>query len=248
VPPGAAPDDDAQTRGGRRAPPARPEGDEELGVGEAAVLLARGPWELDHVTARWRERPFEPSAAAMAAADAAVASLRERGSPAHDGLAARYVSHRQQGDGLALELEPARWALRLDRADAMQSLAAHCVVRSSDGRWLAGRRAAWLATWPGRWALGAGGAVDAGENPAHTLVRELREEWSVSGRRVTVEALILLPSRLVMLVGLAWLQDGVEVVPDAEHDAYAWWPSDVAQWPPEAAAPLRAVALMLAGG
>jgi 8-oxo-dGTP diphosphatase len=92
-----------------------------------------------------------------------------------------------------LELEPARWALRLTARRRPQSLAALCVVRASDGRWLAGHRAGWLATWAGRWALGAGGAVDPGENPAHTLARELREEWSVSAERITVEALVCLP-------------------------------------------------------
>src|SRR6202034_4475298 len=105
----------------------------------------------------------------------------------------RLVSHRVEDGQLVLELEPARWALRLDRADPPQRPAAQCVVRASDGRWLAGRRAGWLATWAGRWALGAGGAVDAGENPANTLVRELREEWSVASARTTVEALVRLP-------------------------------------------------------
>ena len=85
-------------------------------------------------------------------------------------------------------------------------------MRDSDGRWLAGRRAAWLASGPGRWALGAGGAVDLGENPADTLVRELREEWSVAPERVRGEALVLLPHQMVMFVGQAWLPAGAEVV------------------------------------
>ena len=44
-----------------------------------------------------------------------------------------------------------------------------------------------------------------------------------------VEALVRIPpTGLVLLVGLAtWLPDGAEVVPDDEHDAYAWWPADV---------------------
>jgi ADP-ribose pyrophosphatase YjhB (NUDIX family) len=208
-------------------------------------ILARGPWELDQVSARWSETAYEPPASATAAADAAIGALRDRGSPAHDGLSARLVSHRVADGQLILELEPARWALRLDRSDAAQSLAAQCVVRASDGRWLAGRRAGWLATWAGRWALGAGGAVDVGENPANTLVRELREEWSVASTRATVEALVRLPHGLVMLVGLAWLPEGAQVVPDSEHDEYAWWPADVAQWPPEADEPLRQTARLV---
>jgi 8-oxo-dGTP diphosphatase len=210
-------------------------------------ILARGPWAPDQVEVRWRETPYEPSSVATAAADAAISALRERGSPAHDGLSARLVAHHQNSAGLTLELEPARWALRLDRADAAQSMAALCVVRDSDGRWLAGRRAGWLATWSGRWALGAGGAVDAGENPANTLGRELREEWSVSAERLTVEALYCLPHQLVLLLGMAWLAHDAQVVPDAEHDSFAWWPPEVDRWPAEADEPLRKMATMLGG-
>ena len=127
----------------------------------------------------------------------------------------------------------------------MQSLSALCVVRAADGRWLAGRRAAWLATWSGRWALGAAGAVEVGENPADTLVRELEEEWSVSPERVSVEALVKHSTGITMLIGLAWLPDGATVTPDAEHDDYAWWPADVSRWPEQADAPLRLTAELL---
>ena len=72
-----------------------------------------------------------------------------------------------------------RWALRLTPEDALGALSVLCAVRSADGRWLAGRRAAWVATWAGRWALGAGGAVEVGEDPVAALARELEEEWSV---------------------------------------------------------------------
>ena len=208
-------------------------------------ILARGPWELERVGVHWRENPFEAPAAAIERADAAIGALRERGSPAHDGIAARLVSFEARDGTLELELEPIRWALRLDRDDALQSVAAQCVVRSSDGRWLAGRRASWLATWAGRWALGAGGSVDAGENPADTLVRELHEEWSVHAKRITAEALVCLPHRLVMLIGLAWLGEGAEVARDEEHDAHAWWPAEIDEWPPEADEPLRQLARML---
>ena len=100
----------------------------------------------------------------------------------------------------------------------------------------AGRRAAWVSSWAGRWALGAGGAVDLGESPAETLVRELREEWAVSPERVRGEALLRLPHKLVMFVGQAWLPEGAEdaVSPDHEHDAFAWWPREIDDWPPEA--------------
>ena len=210
-------------------------------------ILARGPWELDQVEVHWRDAPYEPPRAATMAADAAISALRERGSPAHDGFSARLAGYHDGGGKLVLELEPVRWALRLNRANAAQSVAALCVVRASDGSWLAGRRAAWLATWAGRWALGAGGAVDPGENPADTLGRELREEWSVSAERITVEALVCLPHQLVLLLGMAWLAPGAKVTPDTEHDAFAWWPPEIDRWPAEADEPLRRMATMLAG-
>ena len=76
--------------------------------------------------------------------------------------------------------------------------------------------------------------------------RELREEWSVDAGRMTAEALVRLPHRLVMFVGMAWLPEGAEVVPDDEHDEWAWWPADVAAWPGEAHEPLRRMATLLA--
>ncbi len=212
---------------------------------EAPEILARGPWELDRVRAKWLGEHFEPPPEHAAAADSAIAALAQRGSPSHDGLAGRLVSYRNGGDGIELEMQPLRWALRLVSGDACSSVAALCITRSADGRWLAGKRAAWLSSWAGRWALGAGGAVDLGENPGDTLVRELREEWSVSPERVRGEALVRLPQRMVMFVGQAWLPAGAEVTPDHEHDEYAWWPCEVDRWPVEAEEPLRRMARWL---
>jgi 8-oxo-dGTP diphosphatase len=208
-------------------------------------ILARGPWTLERVAARWSEQEFEPGTAQVEAADAAIAALQQRGSPSHDGVAGRLAGYRVREGGLDIELQPVRWALRLVADDASDSLAALCVTRSADGRWLAGRRAPWLASWAGRWALGAGGAVDLGESPANTLVRELHEEWSVAPERVHAEALVRLPQRLVMFIGQAWLSEGAEVVPDHEHDAFAWWPADIDAWPPEAGEGLRRMARWL---
>ena len=214
---------------------------------EQPEILARGPWAIEHITARWRQEHFEPSPEHTAAADAAIKGLQDRGSPSHDGVAARLLDYRQDRDGIAIELQPLRWALRLVSSDASSSVAALCVTRSADGRWLAGRRAEWVSSWAGRWALGAGGAVDLGENPADTLVRELREEWAVSPERVRGEALIRLPHQLVMFVGQAWLAEGAEeaVTPDHEHDAFAWWPRAIEEWPPEAGEALSRMARWL---
>jgi len=214
-------------------------------VAIAPGLLARGPWAPAQVEVEWRSDPFEPPDSATEAADVALNALRERGSPSHDGLAARLVDFSATADRLALELQPARWALRLAPAQADGSLAALCVIRSADGRWLAGRRAAWVASWAGRWALGAAGSVEVDENPTDTMHRELAEEWSVAAERLSVEALVCLPSGLATLVGMGWLPDGAVVTPDDEHDEYAWWPAEVSDWPEEADEPLRRMAGLL---
>ena len=211
----------------------------------APRILARGPWRPDQVEASWREEPWQPPGDLERRADEEIAKLRGRGSPAHDGLAARVAAYESGPGALVLELQPVRWALRLiDAPDAM-SLTALCLVRAEDGRWLAGRRAAWLATWANRWALGAGGSVEIGENPAETLARELDEEWQLRPADMSVEALVLLPTGLVALIGLATVADGAEPVPDAEHDEFAWWPADVARWPEEADERLRRMAAYL---
>jgi ADP-ribose pyrophosphatase YjhB (NUDIX family) len=211
----------------------------------APALLARGPWQPDQVDASWLQEPFEPEPTAIQAADEALDELRQRGSPSHDGLAGRLVDFSVEGGRLVLELQPVRWALRLLPMNAAQSLSVLCVVRAADGRWLAGRRAAWLASWASRWALGAGGSVEVDENPTEAMTRELREEWSVEPERLRIEALVRLPSGMVLLVGQAWLPDGAQVTPDHEHDDFAWWPVDVSAWPQEADEPLRRMGSLL---
>src|SRR3954452_18545547 len=215
---------------------------------DEARLLARGPWSPDHVQAVWHEEEWQPGPDLVRAADAAVQALSDRGSPAHDGQAARLAAFDATGEGLHMELQPVRWALRLVDAPDANSLTALCVVRSEDGRWLAGRRAGWLASWPNRWALGAGGAVEVSENPALTLARELEEEWQLTPTELTVEALAALPSGLVAIVGLPTVPGDADPAPDAEHDEFAWWPADVSLWPGDADERLRQMALLLAAG
>jgi 8-oxo-dGTP diphosphatase len=210
------------------------------------IVLARGPWSEAQVQARWLEAPFEPSPALVAAADLALQKLRERDSPSHDGLAAGLAGWHAREAQLELQLQPARWALRL-LEDGAIGISASCVVRAADGRWLAGRRAPWLAAWPGRWALGAAGSIEVGESPLETMRRELEEEWSAPAKRLQLEALLQLPSGAYMLLGQAWLAPGAEVTPDAEHDEFAWWPPAVADWPAEAHDPLRLMASLVSG-
>jgi 8-oxo-dGTP diphosphatase len=214
-------------------------------VTPAPGVLARGPWQADQVEARWLDDAYEPPDEIQRLADAAVDGLRERGSPSYDGLATRLAGWREDAGRLVLELQPSRWALRLVEGNACNSLTALCVVRSEDGRWLAGHRADWVSTWAGRWALGAGGAVDVGESPTDTLSRELHEEWRLEPERLSVEALVGLPDGIAMLVGLATVADGADPLPDHEHDEWAWWPPDVDDWPAEADPRLRLMARLL---
>jgi ADP-ribose pyrophosphatase YjhB (NUDIX family) len=203
-------------------------------AGTAPNILARGPWAPERVEVSWSDRPWQAPPELEREADAAIAALRARDSPSHDGLAARLAGWRETDGGLLLDLEPIRWALRLVDHEHTRSLTAMCIVRTEDGRWLAGRRAGWVASWAGRWALGAGGAVEVGENPSETLTRELEEEWQLVPEQVSVEALAVMPSGLAAVVGVATVPDGAEAVPDAEHDELAWWPADVDQWPADA--------------
>ena len=48
-----------------------------------------------------------------------------------------------------------------------------------------------------------------------------------------------------ILVGLATVPDGCEPVPDAEHDAWTWWPADIDRWPAEADERLKLMAALL---
>jgi 8-oxo-dGTP diphosphatase len=208
-------------------------------------ILARGPWTPEQVGVTWSGQPWEAPVELERKADAAVEALRRRSSPSHDGLAARLAGWREVDGGLELQLEPIRWALRLVDHPDTRSMTAICVVRDEDGRWLAGRRAEWLASWAGRWALGAGGSVEVGENPAETLTRELEEEWQLVPESISVEALVKLPTGLAALVGLARVPAGARAVPDAEHDELAWWPAEVDEWPEEADMRLRLLARWL---
>jgi ADP-ribose pyrophosphatase YjhB (NUDIX family) len=210
------------------------------------TILAQGPWRPDAVTTTWREDPYKASELNELAADAAIEKLRQRGSPSHDGLAARLTGYSIEDGALHLTLQPLRWSLRLVPRDSSQALSAHAIVRDSEGRWLAGRRAQWLATWAGRWTLGAAGAVEVNEDPVTAITRELQEEWSVAPSRLEVQALLLTQNNSAMLVGQAWLPEGAQVTIDEEHDEFAWWPPDPSDWPREGHIALRRTAELLA--
>ena len=153
--------------------------------------------------------------------------LRERGSPAHDGMATRLAGWRTEDE--PARARPSAGALGAAAArpgEACDSLTALCVVRRADGRWLAGGRAGWVSTWANRWALGAGGAVDRlGESPAETLSREL--ERGVAAQSPTDWLLRhCWGCRTASRCWSGWEQvpDAADPVPGVGHDEWAWWP------------------------
>ena len=191
---------------------------------------------------RWQSDEYEPATEVAAAADAALEALAARGSPSHDSTAARVAAARGAAAELALELQPVRWSLRLVEGGAAGSLFVHCLVRDTGGRWLAGRRSPWLAVLPGAWHLGAAGSVAANEDPVAMLGQEVGEEWGLAADGLMVAGLLAEPSGRTVLLGLATAPPGAEPCPNDEHDAWAWWPADPADWPPEAAPELRDLA------
>jgi 8-oxo-dGTP diphosphatase len=74
----------------------------------APGILARGPWDPEQVEVSWRSDEFAPAEAVLEAADAAIEALRRRGSPSHDGLAARLADFQADPGRLNLELQPVR--------------------------------------------------------------------------------------------------------------------------------------------
>ena len=105
------------------------------GVDRQPGILARGPWSAEEIETRWSDEAYEPSQEKARAADEAIQALRDRGSPSHDGVAARLAGYTETASGgLVVDLQPTRWALRLVEDDASESLAALCVTRDGDGR------------------------------------------------------------------------------------------------------------------
>ena len=138
-------------------PDARGAAGAALGVsGREPGILARGPWAPGHVTVRWDDAPFAASPEADAAADATLAELAERGSPTHDGIAARLAALEVGARGMDLVCQPMRWSLRLgdDAADSSRRCA-WCATPTAAG-WPAAARHGWPAgPAAGRWAPAA---------------------------------------------------------------------------------------------
>jgi isopentenyldiphosphate isomerase len=67
------------------------------------------------------------------------------------------------------------------RADRLRHRAVFVIVTSSSGQLLVHRRSEDKDLWPGRWDLGVGGVVGAGESYELAAERELAEEVGVVG-------------------------------------------------------------------
>jgi 8-oxo-dGTP pyrophosphatase MutT (NUDIX family) len=78
-----------------------------------------------------------------------------------------------------------RWRMRAER---LRHRAVFVAVASSDGRVLVQRRSDDKDLWPGRWDIGAGGVVAAGEGYDAAARRELYEEVGIDATPVPTHA------------------------------------------------------------
>ena len=134
------------------------------------ALLARGPWDPDDIEVRWSDDHYAPPPARDEQADAAIAALRERGSPSHDGLAARLVSHEVHDGRLTLHLQPVRHAEdELERVQAGDD--PHHEQRQVDRR------------------VGERQALEGVEGQTHSSRPAMRRSgWSASGGHSSIDA------------------------------------------------------------
>ena len=162
------------------------------------------------------------------------ADLQDRGSPSHDGVAARLVDYRAARRA-ASRSSCSRCAGRCGWSPATPPRAwPRCAspARPTGAGWPGGaRRGSPRGPAAGRSARAA--RSTSARTPPRRWCASCSEEWAVAPERVRGEALLRLPHRLVMFVGQAWLAEGADeaVTPDHEHDAFAWWPSEIDDWP-----------------
>ena len=75
----------------------------------------------------------------------------------------------------------------------------------------------------------------------------LASRWSADGG-IVFNGLDMLVEQALGQVRLFSGRAQDEPVPDAEHDAWAWWPADVDRWPAEADERLKLMGRFLAAG
>lgn len=167
--------------------------DDQAGGGRR-ILLRRPP--VVHVA----EGPFVPEHPRVAEVDERWAAFRERVPAAFDGRVMHVIgAHRNGHGGVVMHLVETAY-----RYYAVQEPGFDLGVRPlgakgvtwRDGRVLLGRRAGWVAGYPGAWEFAPGGVVEPGESPARTVARELREETGIEVAREPIAAALLLDARL----------------------------------------------------
>ena len=194
----------------------------------------RGRWRTSTRTG-WRSTSFRPpprrSRPTGRSRSSTTAAL-----PATTGWRPGSSASASRDAGISIEMQPLRWALRLVGEDASQSMAALCVTRAADGRWLAGRRAPWVASWAG--PLGARRRRRGRRRREPRRDPRARAPGGVVGRpragsRRGAPAPAA-PAGDVRRPGVARRgRRSRKSTPDHEHDEYAWWPSDIDEWPAE---------------
>ena len=179
---------------------------------EPPEILARGPWPLEQVTRALARGAVRASARAHARPPTRRSrSCSERGSPSHDGVAARLVDYRQDERGdrdraaaAALGAAPGRRRRLAERGRAVRHALGRRPLAGRDGA----RRGSPRGPAAGRSAPAAR-STSARTRPTRSCASCGRSGRS-SPERVRGEALLRLPHQLVMFVGQAWLAEGAE--------------------------------------
>ncbi len=162
-------------------------------------ILARGPWEPDQVEATGARMSSSRRLALTEAADVALDGSAARiALPRRPGRPAGRLPNR--GWRASARAPAARWALRLVRTTRRGASSVAAWSGRLDGSWLAGRRAAWLASWAGtlgpRGRRFGGGRREPGSTPAPRAARGMvGRSGSGCGSRRWFE----LPSEMVLL-------------------------------------------------
>ena len=196
-----------------------------VGAGADLGALARASTSSPRAEQSRGRRRGDPGPAAIAARPATTAWPRGWSTTAED------------DGGIAIELQPLRWALRLVRGRrlAQRGRAVRDALRR---RPLAGRAARPVGLLVGR-ALGA--RRGRRRRPRREPCRHARARAAggVGGRaRARARrgaAAAAAPARHVRRARPGWPRATSDAVtPDHEHDEFAWWPREIDEWPAEA--------------
>ncbi|MFK7961676.1 MAG: NUDIX hydrolase [Phycisphaerales bacterium] len=193
--------------------------------GHRAIMLRRPP--VVHMVSG----PFVPESPRVAEVDERWALFCERVPAAFDGPVLQVLGvHRNGHGGATVHLAESSYRYyAVQDADfdlGMRPLGAKGITWRG-GQVLMGKRAAWVAGYPGCWEFAPGGTVEPGESAATTVVRELFEETGWRPRGEPVPIAMLLDEQLhcwEMVFRLAAGQQ--EADGSDEYDELRWCPPD----------------------